>query len=250
MTILISLSFYGFKKWMSGILDNPIYFIFGIFTNISFYSCGNEKESRNLAKDIKKNSNKYCEDENGCKEIVEEEELNSKSVNIEMKAVEHISIKRFDEQEVYCDENVHEDIVIEDIESIETSMETQSIKVETNEQVDNSSTNDETVAFSHFQSNILYLLFFIGSISSISLDVWVQIFRKGWISLSSQYNLVIIIINFVLWADFQLEIRLKKSYTTGSNDGWLYEIMSYSNNSLLCFFLIPIFMIKKLYNTR
>ena len=32
-----SIKFYGWKNWVSGVLDNPTYYIFSIFTNISFY---------------------------------------------------------------------------------------------------------------------------------------------------------------------------------------------------------------------
>ena len=32
-----SIKFYGWKHWVSGVLDNPTYYIFSIFTNISFY---------------------------------------------------------------------------------------------------------------------------------------------------------------------------------------------------------------------
>ena len=32
-----SIKFYGWRNWVSGVLDNPIYYIFSMFTNISFY---------------------------------------------------------------------------------------------------------------------------------------------------------------------------------------------------------------------
>ena len=41
--ILISIRFYGFKKWISEIINEPVYFIFPILTSLSFY--GNSAES-------------------------------------------------------------------------------------------------------------------------------------------------------------------------------------------------------------
>ena len=41
--IFISIRFYGFKKWISEIINEPVYFIFPILTSLSFY--GNSAES-------------------------------------------------------------------------------------------------------------------------------------------------------------------------------------------------------------
>ena len=248
----ISLNFYGWKKWIPGILDNPIYFIFAIFTNISFYTKENHKTpkiSEDLVQNPKSTPNSF-QDLN--EEIIEEKE---EVTDIEMDPVQDASDRRFDEtlnhpiQEVNSSKIIHEDIVIEDIESSKEDINEQ-CEEDTSELDDDSTTNDRIVAFSQYQSNVLYFLFFCGSLSSVSLEALVQFLRKGHISFYSQLNFAIIIINIILWADLQIEISLKKGSTTGQNDGWLYEIMSYSNNSLLCFFLIPIFMAKKLYNLR
>ena len=40
----LSVNFYGWQKFVSGFLDDPIYFIFPFFTNISFYSVNYKSE--------------------------------------------------------------------------------------------------------------------------------------------------------------------------------------------------------------
>ena len=48
-----SIKFYGWKYWVSAVLDNPTYYIFSIFTNISFYEY-QEPETTSLAPSSKK----------------------------------------------------------------------------------------------------------------------------------------------------------------------------------------------------
>ena len=43
-----SIKFYGWRNWVSGVLDNPIYYIFSMFTNISFYEYAESETTSTL----------------------------------------------------------------------------------------------------------------------------------------------------------------------------------------------------------
>ena len=52
-----SIKFYGWKNWLSGVLDNPTYYIFSFFTNISFYEFKELQTSSNPSSAALNNSN-------------------------------------------------------------------------------------------------------------------------------------------------------------------------------------------------
>ena len=120
-------------------------------------------------------------------------------------------------------------------------------------EVENLDSKQRSPAFSFYQSNILYILFFLGFASCIILDVLVQFERKGWriesISPMTRWAVAILLVNIGLWVDFMIG-RTKRKETFGSNDeesSWLIDLISFSSNSLVCIILLPFFLCRKLF---
>ena len=120
-------------------------------------------------------------------------------------------------------------------------------------EVENLDSKQRSPAFSFYQSNILYILFFLGFASCIILDVLVQFERKGWriesISPMTRWAVAILLVNIGLWVDFMIG-RTKRKETFGSNDeesSWLIDLIRFSSNSLVCIILLPFFLCRKLF---
>ena len=106
--------------------------------------------------------------------------------------------------------------------------------------------------FSLTQSNILYALFFVGFSTSIFLDIFVQVSRKGWnIAMPTYYAFVLMSLNFILWVDFVREyLRKEGRHNHNHSQGWIYDLINYSTNGLVCCFLFPFFGMKKYFRLK
>ena len=61
---------------------------------------------------------------------------------------------------------------------------------------------EATVKFSLFHSNILYVMFVVGTLLIISMDIAIQLKRRGWLNQITKAVLAIFSLNTVLWLDF------------------------------------------------
>ena len=129
-----------------------------------------------------------------------------------------------------------------------------SIEVEqTPEEIEKLDSKHRSPTFSFYQSNILYILFFLGFASCIIFDVLVQFERKGWkiesIAPITKWAVAILLVNIGLWVDFMIS-RTKGKKILGSNieeSSWLNDLVSFSSNSLVCFVLLPFFLCRKIF---
>ena len=87
-------------------------------------------------------------------------------------------------------------------------------------EVENLDSKQRSLAFSFYQSNMLYILFFLGFASCIILDVLVQFEKGGWsmesIAPITRWAVAILLVNIGLWVDFMIG-RTKRRNAVGAN---------------------------------
>ena len=245
----LSYRFYGGSKFISGVIENPVYFIFPIVTNISFY----ELESENL-----KSKTFFTENE-------QMKELLKQSLMITPTAV-IIDLKETGEVEEENDvgpttedwmdyaspisNSADEEIDVEICENPEISTELDLESSDEDDETQNGQ-HDFPHSFSLSQSNILYFLFNFGFIVCTLLDLTIQIIKRSasWGDISPMTKLAVFVLftNIILWLDFVREILRKKAKTNvHKDDGWVYDLILFSTNGLVCIFLMPLFVLKHL----
>ena len=245
------IKFYGWKNWVSGVLDNPTYYIFSIFTNISFYESTEPGTFSTLSSSTHKNSSNCFWNKNPhLKENLKKSLIDIPTLIIHHSASES-SNSSFSEGIVDGVEQENEIDVYEDDETLKK--EDSSKGKTTSEEVGNVGNDQRSPTFSFYQSNILYILFLLGFASCIILDVLVQFGRKGWriksISSITRWAVAILLINVVLWVDFMIGTTKRKKVLEPNNQesSWLNDLISFSSNSLVCVFLLPFFLCRKIF---
>ena len=143
--IYLSIRFYGLRNWISGIINDPVYFIFPILTSLSFY----EKSKLNFQENYGNN-----------RQLSVPQDVfpnNSQSINI---TEQHGNNGNIDNDGIET---------IED--TFETTIETPDIK-------NNTLTSEEIEKqFSIRQSNTLFFLFCVSSGLCTFGDLWHQWMR-------------------------------------------------------------------------
>ena len=92
--------------------------------------------------------------------------------------------------------------------------------------------------FSLLQSNILYLMFFLGSFLCLGADMIVQKARNGFISNNTQFFLSILLLNIILWIDFNFKV-FRKARTAGRSYSICEELFQDSTNIMICVIIAP-----------
>ena len=207
------MKFYGFKKWLSSILDNPVYFIFPVLTCMSFYgkeSHQNEMNNislKNVSDDqiesdhntgIKENSNNTMPLESADSIRMENESIETKDEASKdddedsISVFTHATSNSFQDNSKSCAEETSEPKAIVQMHIQDT------------ENADASNLKKRHV-FSPEQSIVLYILFMIGYLFCIGGDLALQLYRSPYIPLYNTiaFNcLMFFLLNGLLWTDF------------------------------------------------
>ena len=225
------IKFYGLKNWLSEVLDNPTYYIFSMFTNISFYE-SKEPDRKSTKTTAAPNKTIHCF---GIKNM--DEDLKRSLIDVPT-LIMHKTIR-------------NEDDTLEMRNEIDV-LEVYSLEVEQiPKEPENVDSKQRSLAFSFYQSNMLYILFFLGFASCIILDVLVQFEKGGWsmesIAPITRWAVAVLLVNIGLWVDFMIG-RTKRRNAVGPNieeSSWLNDLISFSSNSLVCIGLLPFFLCRK-----
>ena len=101
--------------------------------------------------------------------------------------------------------------------------------------------------FSVFQSNILYILFFTGTLLYLLGDLYISSLRNGEYFPTLLVSLLAV--NLILWIDFNLDIQ--RSRDISSSDScrvrWLDDLFQDTTNALFCFILLPFILLRYLH---
>ena len=166
--IYISIKFYGWRNYLSCILEDPIYFIFPFFTNISFYKIPDKtKEEHTELRDV---GTFMTEDENrGCSKEVQiilvKEYIAKDSGDIELSTKENVESMAQSESHDDVDLNIQESK--RQLPNIKIEIETDTTETQSHKpsQLDIQLTpaeEDNIHEFSLHQSNVLYFLYIFG----------------------------------------------------------------------------------------
>ena len=229
------IKFYGLKNWITGVLDNPIYYIFSMFTNISFYEYA-EPETTSTQASLAPNKTIYC-----LGNINLDEDLKKSLIDVPTLIIPSYHTIR------------NEDDTLKQKKDLNV-LEMDSFEVEpTPKEIDKLDSKHRSPTFSFYQSNTLYILFVLGFASCLIFDVLVQFERKGWkiesIAPVTKWAVAILLVNIGLWVDFMIG-RTKRKKILGSNSeesSWLNDLVSFSSNSLVCLILLPFFLCRKIF---
>ena len=154
-------------------LDDPVYFIFPIFTNISFYKI-RSPASRIVKREIKMESEPKMYSSNSIEDkeevfgdlqvyfVNESLEINLHNFSFQLEDIEYFSDEVFEEESEISEKSIKRENEMTECEEDKKEME-----------------KKEEPEFSLQQSNILYLLFISGAAICLALDIMVQVNRRG-----------------------------------------------------------------------
>ena len=162
---------------MSGILDNPIYFIFTMITNISFYETIQVDGSSGIEmQEVKKKSysNRTTQQMN------DEEALETASTSDNQYRGGAVENELGQDED--SDSGHHEDYIKEQVDIINENAPGDEVYAISEEFVGGGEEPIEppdkmTMTFSYHQSNVLYILFLLGFGTSLALDIVFQMHR-------------------------------------------------------------------------
>ena len=192
---IFSLSrFYGWKNFVSGILDNPIYFIFTMITNISFYGTIQADGSSGIEMENVKIEKKWT-----TPQMKEKEELELASCSVDQNRKEVFDNESSqDEENDSGQHDLKEQVEIKNENALGDEKEMISAVANQSENtieapttsMDNGTEDfvdggEESIKppdkmkmmFSYHQSNVLYILFLLGFGTSLALDIVFQMHR-------------------------------------------------------------------------
>ena len=98
--------------------------------------------------------------------------------------------------------------------------------------------------FSVFQSNVLYSLFFLGTFIIMGLDIVVQMSRKSYISNVTIAFMLLLVVNVILWVDFNSNMRVERTSSSETKFGFFEDLLEDSTSTLLCFIIVPFLWLK------
>lgn len=258
--IFLSIKFHGWKRYFSKILEDPIYLIFPIFTNISFYN--NEDQSSQGNKSSKENSFLSSSKISKTQQTLWIGLVQTPAIIVAIKVKDNHIGESLDIEDTYVEDSVDEDVgdengdnevfdKIEELEDGEVRDEDVQGNIQTMviEPIRYEEPKQKLHTFSLYQSNVLYLLYVSGFSVSVFLDVYIQYARKGWdIHVSTTYCVILLFINIFLWLDFVREFLRKKIEDNNNQPkNWLYDTVIFSTNSLMCLILLPVWAIYRAY---
>ena len=254
-----SFKFFGFNKWMEKFFENPVLFIFPLLTSFSFYEIIEEIKTndinikryiRNLNEIQKRTQN----DNNLTKKVlktrrtlslptlynetgistpdlegVESEPCLISAANISKKEIRRRNLSAPSSSMTMIGLNKDNDI-----EKVETG-QGDSIR-KTSQRYD--------PKFSVFQSNVLYMLFFLGAFTVFGLDVCFQLNKNEEIGEDTQVFLFLFVVNVILWMDFNLKTVKRRSEQSRLGSTFLELLLQYSTDTLFCIILVPIIWIR------
>ena len=107
------------------------------------------------------------------------------------------------------------------------------------------STYEKKLSFSVSHSNVLYTIFFLGSILIICMDIIFQLVRKSYVSQITFFYLGLMIFNLCIWLDFVYGIlRRKRTSENSLERGYFDDVFNYSTNFLFCLVILPFLLVK------
>ena len=95
--------------------------------------------------------------------------------------------------------------------------------------------------FSRFQSNLLYALFFLGSLIFFCMDLGYQRVRNGAFTNTTLFFFGCFLMNIILWMDFNFQL-LKKQKSKKA-EGIFMKLLDDSTDLLVCALIAPLFWI-------
>ena len=98
--------------------------------------------------------------------------------------------------------------------------------------------------FSLLRSNILYLMFFVGSFNCLGGDVVMQWAKNGYINNNTKLFLSFFVANVLLWIDFNFQV-FRKSNSCFRSCNFCEELFQDSTNTMLCILIAPFILITK-----
>ena len=104
---------------------------------------------------------------------------------------------------------------------------------------------EKKLSFSVSHSNVLYTIFFLGSILIICMDIIFQLVRKSYVSQITFFYLGLMIFNLCIWLDFVYGIlRRKRTSENSLERGYFDDVFNYSTNFLFCLVILPFLLVK------
>ena len=232
-TIVLSLKFYGINKLFSNFVDNPVIFLIPLLTNFSFFDegcrlldpkaieLGNEEESKGInIKSLKKH-----------KSLVNLSIHNVRKENI------IATIKDEDRKKEYTPSQGRRKLVIRSISCPNLSFQLLDMRY----------TKLKELKFSLFQSNVFYIMYFVGTFLCLlgdAVKVWAK--HQGRVTEWTQVSGTLLMINLILWIDLNINKNNKQCFGTlfsQSNMARILEdIIQDSTDTILCIIITPIFV--------
>ena len=254
----ISFKFFGSKNWVKNFFENPVLFIFPLLTSFSFFEILGESKSKT----------QNIENRRIARTCYLPQEMESEAINMENRRKQRsLSVPELMISETNLEFGSGQrslSLTTSFIEQNEnTKSDTKTKENNTTSQL--TPTNEPNLSL--IQSNILYVLFFLGASIILFIDVLDQRFRKSafwsrdpenlhihpsWISdvISNVSNVTkvfisLLVVNVILWIDFNLRIVRTSSSRSNTND--VYEdLLQYSTNTLFCVIILPFIWMKNL----
>ena len=98
--------------------------------------------------------------------------------------------------------------------------------------------------FSLFQSNLLYLFFFLGAFTYLLGDFWFSTTRNGFsfAQFPKVYS-ILLLVNLILWIDFNRNV-LRDDSTENKRFGFLEHLLQNSTDMLFCLILLPFMLVR------
>ena len=224
--LILSFRFNGSKNFFEKLFKNPVLFLFPLLTSFSFYKIveRNETEPAEIENMRKIQSLAHSQGISMIRleELNKDDEKKNPTSNEEIKKQNVFSIGKLPAED---DTNIATTSGIKtQVKKNPTIPDPQAnnfISEESNREMTNNPTAvNKTNAwtnepnFSLLQSNILYLMFFLGSFLCLGADMIVQKARNGFISNNTQFFLSILLLNIILWIDFNFKV-FRKARTAG-----------------------------------
>ena len=107
------------------------------------------------------------------------------------------------------------------------------------------SAKTEEPNFSLLHSNILYLLFFVGSLTCLGADMALQRVKNKFIKNNTKLFVSFFAANVFLWIDFNFNKVFRKPNPARSVYVPCEELFQYSTNILLCIIIAPFILLTK-----
>jgi hypothetical protein len=242
--LILSLRFNGSKNFFEKLFKNPVLFLFPLLTSFSFYKIVERKETEPAEIENMRRTQPLAHSQGIsmiCLEELNEDEISKPNVFSigKLPAEDHTNMASTSGMKSQVTKNPSlPDPQASNFVSEESNHKMQNNPTDVNKT--NAWTNEPN--FSLLQSNILYLMFFLGSFLCLGMNMIVQKAKNGSISNNTQFFISILLLNVILWVDFNFKV-FRKARTAGIRCSFCEELFQDSTNSMFCVIIAPVMWI-------